>query len=82
MAPDGESSLPPGREKNVLFTKYLPSHELPAPAELIVKTVILDDSISCFKAGWGEGLQTAFQLQTKKVSQVLHRGDLISFSLP
>lgn len=39
------------QEKNVLFTKYLPSHKLPAPAELIVKTVILDDSISCFKAG-------------------------------
>ena len=50
-------------EKNVLFTKCLLSHKLPAPAELIVKTVILDEYISCFKAGGGGGggLQTAFQ---------------------
>ena len=64
-------------EKNVLFTKCLLSNKLPAPAELIVKTVILDEYISCFKAGGGGGV-----VYKQPSSQVLQRGDLISFSLP
>lgn len=75
MAPDGGSSLPPCWRK--MFTKYLLSHKLPAPAELIVKTVILDDYMSCFKADGGGGV-----VYKQPSSQVLHRGDLISFSLP